>query len=374
MASPLRFAIVGCGRIAGNHLGAIAKIDGAAIAAVCDLDRSRAIAYSESFAVPWYTNYHEMLATEHVDVVAILTPSGMHPRHALDVLEQHRKHVVIEKPMALRLGDLDRLRAAATTAGCRIFPVYQNRFNVAVQKVHSDLQIGALGRLSVGTVRVRWCRPQRYYDQSLWRATWALDGGCLTNQGIHYVDLLLHLMGDVESVFAFKTTALARIEVEDTLVASLRFTSGALGQIEVTTSARPHDFEAEVSVLGENGSAVIAGLSANRLAVWTPDPAARDRFSEDFPNAYGFGHLPFYRHVVQDVLGQTDHPISFDEGERAIRLINAIYKSTEDHLPVLLDGRPASALLGRSDPDLERLYSTPPPAAVVSTTPHKDRS
>ena len=251
MDATLRVAIVGCGRIAGNHLRAIADADRAAIAAVCDLDAERAAPYGESFGVPWYTNYHEMLAAERVDVVSILTPSGMHPRHALDVLERYRKHVVIEKPMALRLADLDRLRAAAARVGRRVFPVYQNRFNAAVRKVQTEVHAGALGRPSLGTVRVRWCRPQRYYDQSVWRATWALDGGCLTNQGIHYVDLLLHLMGDVESVFAFKATAFARIEVEDTLVASLRFASGALGQIEVTTSARPQDFEAEVSVLGE---------------------------------------------------------------------------------------------------------------------------
>jgi len=242
--------------------------------------------------------------------------------------------------------------------GRRVFPVYQNRFNAAVRKVQTEVHAGALGRPSLGTVRVRWCRPQRYYDQSVWRATWALDGGCLTNQGIHYVDLLLHLMGDVESVFAFKATAFARIEVEDTLVASLRFASGALGQIEVTTSARPHDFEAEVSVLGECGAAVIAGLSANRLAVWTPDPAACADCSEDFPNAYGFGHRPFYRHVVCDLLDNIDHPISFEEGARAVRLISAIYKSTEDAAAIRLDGGPASAVLGRSNPDLERLYVT----------------
>src|SRR5207247_444960 len=164
-----------------------------------------------------------------------------------------------------------------------------------------------------------------------------IDGGCLTNQGIHYVDALLWLLGDVESVFAYKTAALARVEVEDTLVASLRFANGALGQIEVTTAARPEDFEAEISVLGEEGTAVIAGLASNRLTVWTPDPAICPRYSEEVPNAYGFGHRPFYRDVVNELVDGVPHPISFADGERAVRLLNAIYRSTEDGAPVRLD-------------------------------------
>jgi len=360
MTARLRCAIVGCGRVAGNHLDAITRLPRATIAAVCDLDAARAKAYGDMFGVPWYTNYHEMLVAEPVDVVSIVTPSGMHPRHAVDVMEQHRKHVVIEKPIALRLADLDLLRDVAASTGCRVFPVYQNRYNAAVAKVHSELQAWALGRLVLGTVRVRWCRPQRYYDQSVWRGTWALDGGCLTNQGIHYVDVLLRLMGDVECVFAYKTTALARVEVEDTLVASLRFGNGALGQIEVTTAARPDDLEAEISVLGEKGTAVVAGLASNRLTVWTPDPSACPRHSEDIPNAYGFGHRPFYRDVVSDLLDGIPHPISLADGGRAVRLLNAIYRSTEDEAAVSLDAQPASSFLGRAEPDLERLYLTPP--------------
>jgi predicted dehydrogenase len=360
MRAPVRFAIVGCGRVAGNHLDAIARVPRAAIAAVCDLDAGRAKAYSDTFGVPWYTNYQEMLSSEAIDVVAIVTPSGMHPRHAIDVMEQHGKHVVIEKPMALRLSDLDRLRDVACRTGCRIFPVFQNRYNTAAQKVKAELNTDALGRLVLATVRVRWCRQQRYYDQSAWRATWALDGGCLTNQGIHYVDLLLHLAGDVRAVFAFKATALARIEVEDTLVASVRFASGTLGQIEVTTAARPADFEAEVSLLGEKGAAVIAGLASNRLTIWTPNPALCSRFSEEIPNAYGFGHRPFYLDVVSELLDYVPHPISVADAERAVRLVNAIYRSAEDGSAVTLDSRPASALLGRSDPELEMRYVTPP--------------
>jgi UDP-N-acetyl-2-amino-2-deoxyglucuronate dehydrogenase len=359
MQAPLRFAVIGCGRVAGNHLDAIGRLPGATVAAVCDLEVERAQKNGDAYGVPWYTNYHAMLSANQVDVVSIVTPSGMHARHALDIMNRYRKHVVIEKPLALRLTNLDALRRAADVSGCRIFPVLQNRYNIAVRKVHDELSAGALGRLVSGTVRLRWCRPQRYYDQSVWRGTWALDGGCLTNQGIHYLDLLLLLMGDVETVFAVKATALARIEVEDIVMATLRFTSGALGQVEVTTAARPEDFEAEISVLGERGTAVIAGLSANRLAVWTPDPSACARYHEDIPNAYGFRHRSFYEDVVRDLQGSGAHPITLAEGERAVRLLNAIYRSTEVAAPVALDTLPASSLLGRSDPALERRYVTP---------------
>jgi predicted dehydrogenase len=368
MHSLLRFALVGCGRVAGNHLDAIARQPRASIAAVCDLDAARAQTYGDAFGVPWYTNYHDMPTSEPIDVVSIVTPSGMHPRHAAEVMQVHRKHVVIEKPMALRLVDLQRLRDVARETGCRVFPVYQNRYNTAVEKVYRELASQTLGRVVLGTVRVRWCRPQRYYDQSAWRATWALDGGCLTNQGIHYVDVLLRLLGDVESVFAFKTTALARIEVEDTVVASLRFVNGALGQIEITTAARPDDFEAEVSVLGEKGTAVIGGLASNRLTVWTPDPSVCAHYTEDIPNAYGFGHRPFYRDVVSDLLDGVPHPIGHADGERAVRLLNAIYRSTESQAPVKLDAQPASHLLGRPDPALEQPYITPRPAALHTDT------
>src|SRR3954469_4691184 len=165
MTVPIRFAIVGCGRVAGNHLDALTRLPRAAIAGVCDLDAARAKAYSDTFGAPWYTNYHEMLLAEAIDVVSIVTPSGMDPRHAVEVMEQHGKHVVIEKPMALRLADLDWLRGVAARTQCRVFPVYQNRYNTAVEKVHAELQIGTLGQPLVATVRVRWCRPQRYYDQ-----------------------------------------------------------------------------------------------------------------------------------------------------------------------------------------------------------------
>jgi UDP-N-acetyl-2-amino-2-deoxyglucuronate dehydrogenase len=358
---PLRFGLIGCGRIAKNHVGPLAEMSGASLSAVCDLKPERAEAVARQAGVPAYTDYHEMLSREPIDVVSILTPSGMHPIHAIDIIERYAKHVVVEKPMALAFADVARMRQAADRAGVKIFPIYQNRYNRAVRRVRQDLVSGALGKPVLGTVRVRWSRGDAYYKRDPWRGTWALDGGALTNQGIHYIDLLEYLLGDIESVHARIATRLVDVEVEDTAVATVRFRSGALGVIEVTTAARPRDFEASVSVLAENGTAVLGGIASNRLETYTLDSAAEQSCSEDFPDAYGFGHWPFYEDVVADLRCGTPHPISLDEGTRAIRLLNALYRSAEDDREVKLDERVVSRRLGESNARLQAMYITRAP-------------
>ncbi len=163
-----------------------------------------------------------------------------------------------------------------------------------MQRVRCDLLAGKLGKLVLGTVRLRWCRPQRYYDRDPWRGTWAMDGGALTNQGIHYLDLLQYLMGDVESVYARISTQLVNVEVEDTAVAVLTFANGAQGVIEVTTAARPDDFEASISVLAEKGTAILTGIACNQLSTYTLDSGAVETNSEDFPDAYGLRTLGIF--------------------------------------------------------------------------------
>ena len=355
----LRFAIIGCGRVAGNHLNVLKELPGAQIAAVCDIVADRARQYGEQFGVPWYEDYHTMLQRESVDVVNVITPSGMHPSHVVDVIRNYRKHVVVEKPMAMRLADLDLMRSAATAAGVKIFPVYQNRYNKAVQAVKAALGRGELGKIAVASMRLHWCRPQRYYNLSPWRGTWSMDGGAYTNQGIHYLDLLLHLNGDVTKLTSEIATQLVTIEVEDTGVAVLRFANGSVGTIESTTTHRPDDKEASITLLGENGNCTIAGLAANQLVSWSPDPSLCSKVGETIPNAYGFGHKPFLADVIADLQGVRPHPVSFEEGSRAVRLLNALYRSAEDGTPVSLADKPASARFGRHDEKLFNLYVAP---------------
>lgn len=358
----IKFALIGCGRIAKNHVAPLTELPRAQLVAVCDLIPDRAKPFGQKHAIPVYTNYHSMLKKEKIDVVNILTPSGMHPRHAIDVMGRYQKHVVIEKPMALAWDDLQKIKAAAKKSKVKIFPVYQNRYNKAVQKIRRDLLSGAMGKPVLATVRLRWCRPQSYYNRDPWRGTWALDGGALTNQGIHYIDLLQYLIGDVESVYARTATQLVKVEVEDTAVAVLTFTNKALGVIEVTTAARPNDFEASISILAEKGTAILTGIASNQLSTYTLDPNARSAHSEDFPDAYGYGHWPFFKDVITDLLDGIPHPISFNEGTRAIRLLNALYRSAEDRMEVRLSDELPSRRLGKADPKLSKLYETSPEA------------
>lgn len=198
--------------------------------------------------MPYFTDMHQMMQSENLDVVVVLTESG-NRKNVVD-LAPYGKHIVVEKPMALTLDDADAMIQACDKTGAKLFVVKQNRFNVPVVKLREALEQGRFGKLVLGTVRVRWCRPQDYYDQAPWRGTWAMDGGVLTNQASHHVDMLEWMMGDVESVFARGATALAHIEAEDTTVVTLKFRNGALGVIEATTATRPKDLEGSISVLG----------------------------------------------------------------------------------------------------------------------------
>ena len=207
----LKFALVGCGRIAKRHseLLGFKEIDGASLISVCDIVEEKAKKFGNQFSVPYFTDMHQMMQFVQVDVVVVLTESGNHARHVID-LAKYGKHIVVEKPMALTLDDADRMIEACDLAGCKLFVVKQNRFNVPVAKLREALEAGRFGKLVLGTVRVRWCRPQSYYDQDPWRGTWAFDGGVLTNQASHHVDLLEWMMGEVGSVFAIRIAATTR--------------------------------------------------------------------------------------------------------------------------------------------------------------------
>lgn len=351
----LRFALVGCGRIAQRHAELLGRghVPQAAMAAVCDVDQAKARGVGESYSVPWFTDMHEMMMSVQPDVVSVLTESGNHARHVID-LTAHGKHILVEKPMALTLTDADEMIAACDEAGIKLFVVKQNRFNVPVTKLREALESGRFGKMVLGTVRVRWCRTQDYYDQDSWRGTWALDGGVLTNQASHHVDLLQWMMGDVESVSAMGATRLVDIEAEDTAVVLLRFTSGALGVIEATTATRPKDLEGSLSVLGERGSVVIGGFAVNKLQTWNfadegpDDPGVLARFSENPPDVYGFGHKAFYDHVVHSIHTNGRQLVDGIEGRKSLELISAIYESIETGREVPLRFRPRRVRLGRA--------------------------
>jgi len=349
----LKIALIGCGRIASRHADLLAsgEINGATLSAVCDRVEGKARTFGERYKVPHYSEMHRLAADDVADVFAVLTESGNHAKHVIS-LASYGKHIIVEKPMALTLDDADGMISACDNAGVKLFVVKQNRFNLPVIKLREALEQGRFGKLVLGTVRVRWCRPQAYYDQDAWRGTWAFDGGVLTNQASHHVDLLEWMLGDVESVFAMSNTALVDIEAEDTAVVTLRFKNGSLGIIEATTATRPVDLEGSISILGEKGTVEIGGFAVNEIKHWrfaehlSEDANVLRDFSVNPPSVYGFGHKAYYEHIVDCIGGNSKQLVDGLEGRRSLELISAIYESIETRKEVFLRFKPNRCRLG----------------------------
>jgi predicted dehydrogenase len=352
----INFALIGCGRIAPKHAELLSgPIQGARLVAVCDLVSEKARSFGEKHRVPWYTDYQEML-TKHpeIGVVNILTESGKHADITIDVAS-YGKHLVVEKPMALRLEDADRMIQACDRAGVKLFVVKQNRYNLPVVKLREALCQGRFGRLVMGTVRVRWCRPQHYYDQDAWRGTWAMDGGVFTNQASHHVDLLEWMLGEPISVFAKSRTALVNIETEDTGVAVITFANGAIGVVEATTATRPKDLEGSISILGEFGTVEIAGFAVNEVKTWAFKPSLPEdetimtEYNQNPPSVYGFGHQQYLQNVVDSLKNNTRALVDGLEGRKSLELISAIYESIETGREVFLRFQPKQCRLGHKE-------------------------
>ena len=347
----IKFALIGCGRIAVKHAKLLISMDDVELVAVSDNIHERVKGFSEKYHVKGYLDYKEMLKKEDIEVVSVLTPSGTHAAIGVDVANS-KKHLVVEKPMALRLEDADLLIETCYRNGIKLFVVKQNRFNLPVKKLKEALDNGRFGKLVLGTVRVRWSRRQDYYDQDEWRGTWAQDGGVLTNQASHHVDLLQWMMGPVDSVVAKAGTYLSNIETEDTGVAILKFRDGGLGIVEATTCARPKDLEGSISILGAKGAVEIGGFAVNKIKTWEFEetlPGDKDvfeKYSQNPSDVYGFGHSEFLRNVVQNITGNRQSIIDGIEGRKSLELVNAIYESIETGKEVYLCFIPRKCRLG----------------------------
>ena len=347
------FALVGCGRIAPKHAETIAnRIKSAKLIAVCDIDTNKSEAFGKKYSVPFFADYNEMLTKvgNKIDVINILTPSGYHAKHTIELVK-YGKHIVVEKPMALTLDDADGMIKACDAAGVKLFVVKQNRYNLPVKKLREAIDEGRFGKLVLGTVRVRWSRDQRYYDQDAWRGTWKLDGGVLANQASHHIDLLEWMLGEVDSVSAKSATQLVDIETEDTAIAILKFRNGALGIIEATTACRPRDLEGSISILGEKGSVVIGGFAVNELQTWdfcdsVSEGGVLSEFSCNPDSVYGFGHVEYLADVVESIKSGKRALVDGLEGRKSLELITAIYESIETGKDVSLRFTPNKCRLG----------------------------
>ncbi|MCS7071411.1 MAG: Gfo/Idh/MocA family oxidoreductase [Anaerolinea sp.] len=341
--TPLRFGIIGCGRVAPRHAQSLIDLQpshNVRLVAVCDVIESRAQQFARTYGAEPYTEYRALLAREDIDAVSICVPSGLHSAIGQDAARAG-KHVLVEKPIALTLDDADRLIAACKTHGVTLGVVLQNRFNPPMRDLRALVDSGALGRLLLGAVTVRWYRPQSYYDDG-WHGTWAMDGGALMNQSIHHIDALQWLMGEVHSVFAYTATLAHRMEAEDVGVAVVRFKSGALATIEGSTVTYPENLEGSIALFGEHGSVKVGGTALNRKVIWK----VKDHLEEerellmhealDPPSVYGTSHREQISEMIQAIRERRPPVTHGREARKSLEIVLAIYESARTRREVFL--------------------------------------
>lgn len=341
----LKFSLIGCGTIVKKHVKAIGRLNNAVIVSAYDPNKEAALTFNQQYNIPVFNSIEEMVERTDPDVLVILSPSGYHAQNVLDCIK-YKKHFVVEKPLALKLTQIDEILEKCDRNKLKIFVVQQNRFNPPIQKLKHALNEGRFGKLVLGSVKLRWCRDQSYYDQKAWRGTWAFDGGVLTNQASHHIDMLIWLVGNVDSVMAKTTTRLANIEAEDTGVAILKFRNGALGVIEATTATRPKDLGSSISILGEKGCAEIGGFFMNTLNTWNFQEFYKDNFANTTPNEFAWNHTEFFKDVVKSINENHRGLIDGLEGRKSIELINALYESAERGEEIYLRFSPKKCRLG----------------------------
>lgn len=331
----IKIAVVGCGRISKNHFGSIEKhSDDFELVAVCDIDSEVLKTHAEKYNVSAYQNLEDLLKAEKLDVVALCTPSGVHPAQAV-LAAKYKVHVVTEKPMATRWDDGLRMVKACDDAGVRLFVVKQNRHNTTLQLLKRAVQEKRFGKIHMVHINVFWTRPQSYYDQGNgWRGTWEFDGGAFMNQASHYVDLLDWLIGPVEKVQAMTSTT-RDIEVEDTGVWNVKWRNGALGSMSVTMLTYPQNLEGSITILGEKGTVRVSGVAVNDIQVWNFE-TAKDydsgikNASYETTSVYGFGHPLYYKNVVDVLRGTAEPETDGREGLKSLELLIAAYLSARD--------------------------------------------
>lgn len=341
----MKFALIGCGRIATNHVKAVVnnKLE---FAAVCDivpecmesLLEKHGLEKDENIAR--YSNYQKMIEEIQPELVGIATESGNHAEIALYCIDRGI-HCIIEKPIAMSIEDADEIIRRADAKGVKVSACHQNRFNIAVQEARKALEAGRFGKLSHGAVHVRWNRNQNYYDQAPWRGRWASDGGALMNQCIHGIDLLRWMFGDeIEEVYgATRQQFHDYLEAEDIGMAVVKFKNGAIATIEGTTNVYPQNLEETLYIFGENGTVKIGGKSTNNIDVWnfadeTEQDTANKNLQEATSNVYGNGHTSLYADVMDAITNDRKPYIDAVAGRNAVELVLAIYKSQKEGVPV----------------------------------------
>ncbi|MCP4691811.1 MAG: Gfo/Idh/MocA family oxidoreductase [Desulfobacterales bacterium] len=331
------FGIVGTGMVADYYLEAVRANaeNGAGLAAVSTRDPEKFGAASEKFGVPCISN-EALMDHPGVDVVCICTPSGYHAEQAM-AAARAGKHAIVEKPMALTLADADAMIEAFSRADLMLGVSLQRRAEPLFRVVHDAIKAGDLGELTSGVVTIPYRRDQAYYNLADWRGTWSLDGGgVLMNQGIHLVDVLIWCMGDPVEIQARAATLHQRIEVEDSLAATLRFENGSMATIMATTLARP-GFPHRVEIYGTNGGIQIEGEAVAKWSLADPGKASIEPPETGCPVDAGAGsdprgvkatgHINLIENFMDAIRGKAPLLIDGREGRRSLAAVLGVYKA-----------------------------------------------
>ena len=327
------WGIVGCGVIAPTHAGAIQDSGTARLVACCDIVPGKAKDFAGKYgAARAYDSMAAMLKDPDIQAVSICTPSGLHSQCCIAAAEAG-KHILCEKPLDVTLEAIDLAIAACDAYGVKLSGVFQRRTYASSQKVREAVRTGKLGKLVIGDAYQKYFRSHEYYASGAWRATWDLDGGgALMNQGVHGIDLLLYLMGDVKRLSAYARRLVRNIEVEDTAVAILEFVNGAVGVIEGTTSVTP-GYGCKLEISGDKGTIV---LDESTISKW--DIPGEESEAEAAPAGRGTaadptavtatGHTAHVRDLCGAIRENREPAIPGREARRAVEVIKAIYRSS----------------------------------------------
>jgi len=343
----MKYALIGCGRIAVNHMKAAIN-NRLEIVAVCDILPEKMENILEKYelhnytSIKKYTDYKKMIISEKPELVSIATESGIHAEIALYCIE-NGVNVIIEKPMAMSIEDADKIIALSEEKGVKVSACHQNRFNVAIQELRKAVEAGRFGKLSHGSIHVRWNRDHGYYDQASWRGTWEQDGGALMNQCIHGIDLLRWTFGDdIEEVYGQTRQQIHHyIETEDIGIAVVKFKNGTIATIEGTTNVYLHNLEETLYIFGENGTVKLGGKSTNNIDIWefankNINDTKNQKLEETTNNVYGNGHTSLFADMEDAIKNNRKPYVDAIAGRNALELVLAIYKSQKTGQPVKL--------------------------------------
>lgn len=344
----IKIFIVGCGRILEKHLQSIRSLNKKLrIVGVSDIHLHRLIKVSKKLNVEGFKDFKKGIKKTNPDLVSVLTPSGAHAQNIIDILKL-KKNIIVEKPMCLKISDGLKIVKISKKTKKKVFVVMQNKFNIPVLKLRKDISQYKLGKIFHASVIVRWRRDQKYYDQDKWRGTWKLDGGVISNQASHHLDLLRTLMGDPLSLYATSSKHLAKIQCEDTALIIFKFKNKKTGIMEATTAMRPNNIEGSLSVMGTKGSAKIGGFALNKFEYYNSNKKINlSKYDTNPKTVYGFGHLKFYKHVLEVIHNNKKSEFEASEALKTVKIINAIYKSIENRKEVFINKMITSDKLGK---------------------------